>query len=1252
MSFSNNQPLPPLAAAGNEPIIEPPISQRITAGNFDLEAAIKARYTPSEIAKFLSDQVGYDYENGIMHFSDDEIIALTSKQLESIPDVRAVSKPAAAVEGTIRGLMVGTPATYGAIRLGMMGARAGMFSPWPYLTAPLGAIAGGLVGLFGGSGIGGAIEDVLMPEEPVGPEARPYLEGGKTFGATLPSVIIPYKVPIEGINLGSRMYMSAVADMTEPSVKRALLSVTGKTLGFLEKGFKSAAGAAQATPRMFGTAETMAAAGAGVGGGIAESRDPGAIGTRLLYETLGGFFAPKKTLINFYPAVRNSFLNITEPLTRAGRQDYAGRKLREVFEQTGEDPAAAIEALRSDPKFMQIAREMGLGEGELPPALYADFEALRRIQNSVVEGFPGLSAEMKQATKDNLDVMQAIISTLRQQGDPESISLAAQMRQGYFEDLLIARLNVANARALQTAEKIPATQGQAIQQGQTVERLADTALKEARAQERALYQNVDRTAPVDLGNDSAVLEAYKNLVAEHGTIIPAQMKRAMGLLFPEIGEAATREAQLADNLANAQQKLQSLDDTMLDSYGLLSSDMRFILRRRLEKMDIDTNDVLPRSRLAPGESGIPETLPEASLERVIALRDEISNLSRNGSFSYRDVNNAVQTEKVSPEAKKQLVRFLNSMIDKSNTQRNLTEVRTQAATPPDQTIAGEPSTVGNMMDFRSQMRQLGADAAAQKDFQTANFYGRLNEAALDDLETLVMREAEDGADRMAQPLFQAYQFSRALNDVFRRAFAGDVLAKDAEGMRRILPETMAVQLFSEGNDAVALRSRQLQEAVRFMTSPSARAVDAPIPENLSDRIGTMDAALQDMLRYTARNTVNPDTGQVNPQALATFLRDNDEVLKMFPALQQDLQNAQTAQRLLADVTDANSYSAKVIQNQSAFAKFLNAPDNPAQTLQTMLGSPGSRKGDAVQAFRKLIRFAGRDSNPEVMDGLLDTVLERAYMYAGGSDAAANFNFNKFKAYLYEPLGKNKPSIMEIMREMGVIPEKTVGQLRVALDQADLANKVASDSRTAGTRLVDAPSKIADTLAAVFGTEIGSRITAMIPFRNARQGLIEQSAVAGVGREWLTRMPLMQTKDIFAQAIKDPELMALLIEKAPTPKRRLELLGKFNAYLNGIGIRWLSEDEQGQMEQGLSPDGTAPQQEEAPQQPRPAVPAPQQAPIQQAPQPVAQAPMQPPMSPLMSPPQSAPNLQQRQQYAAMFPYEPTSEMIRGGIGSLA
>jgi hypothetical protein len=248
------------------------LTKRMTARNFDMESALKAGYSPSEIAKFLSSQVGYNYEEASRQgFTDDEIISNASKQSETIPDVRAVSKPAAAVEGTIRGLMVGAPATYGMIKAGARGMTAGaslgMFSPNPLVTAPLFAIAGGLVGLVGGSVVGGAVEDVLMPEEPVGPEARPFLEGGKTFGATLPSVIIPYKLPVD-VNLGSRMYLDYMSRTMDPSVRRTLLSATGKGLSFLEKGLSKASQAAKTTPGVFGAAETIAAGGAGLAGGV------------------------------------------------------------------------------------------------------------------------------------------------------------------------------------------------------------------------------------------------------------------------------------------------------------------------------------------------------------------------------------------------------------------------------------------------------------------------------------------------------------------------------------------------------------------------------------------------------------------------------------------------------------------------------------------------------------------------------------------------------------------------------------------------------------------------------------------------------------------------------------------------------------------------------------------------------------------------------------------------------------------------
>jgi hypothetical protein len=1049
MSFSNNQPLPPLIAAGNEPIIEPPIDQRMTARNFDLESALKF-YNPSEIAKFLSSQVGYDYEEASRQgFTDDEIISFATKQSETIPDVRAVSKPAAAVEGTIRGLMVGAPATYGMVKLGMAGARLGMFSPNPLVTAPLFAIAGGLVGLVGGSVVGGAVEDVLMPEEPVGPEARPFLEGGKTFGATLPSVIIPYKLPVD-VNLGSRMYLDYMSRTMDPSVRRTLLSATGKGLSFLEKGLSKASQAAKTTPGIFGAAETIAAGGAGLGGGYAEKTDPGAIGTRLLYETAGGFFTPKEILINFFPAIKTGVSNLVQPLSRAGRQDIAARKLREIVEKHGEDVDAFIEALRKEPQFASLAKELGIDPGETRPALMFDSPALREMENRVIQGYPGMSPEIKQDTQANLNVIKNIIMVLKDQGDPGSLAAASQMRQKYFEELLTARLNAANATALKAAEGIPVSQQAGQEAGRAVETVARRSLEDARQLERQLYGRVDRTVPIEILDDSSILSAFRELEIEHPDLIPKEIRSRVGKLFPQV-ESAT-EAQDAYSLAlgNLSESLGKVRTKMTESLGRLSSDDKFFIQRRLSPDGkFKLSDLMEN----------PEAIPR---ERLIQLRDEISlRTSPKESFRYLDANNTAQFQNLSKEARKEILKVINGILDTSNFQTELNTLKAQGAPQLAASAMeeGTSTTLGQLMDFRSTMRLLGAQAAGRKDFQAANFYGRMNEAALGDLETVIMRETPEGADAMAAPLFEAYQYSRALNDVFRRAFAGDVLAKDADQVSRILPETLAAKLFSDGNDAVALRTQQLIEAAEFMSSKAAQEVGGGVPTSFAANLGTMTGAAEDMLRYAARVVVNPDTGQVKPEALAAFIRDNEVALNMFPSLLEDLSNAQTAQRLLDDVIDANSYAQKAINKQSAFARFLNSPDNPAKTLQTMLGSPGSRKEAAVQEFKKLIRFARRDSNPEVLDGLLDTVLENAYLYGGGGTGVKNLDIGKFRAYLYEPLGKGQLSIMQIMREQGVIPEETVGKLRVALTQAEVANKSLTDAVGASEgSLMDAPAK--------------------------------------------------------------------------------------------------------------------------------------------------------------------------------------------------
>ena len=107
---------------------------------------------------------------------------------------------------------------------------------------------------------------------------------------------------------------------------------------------------------------------------------------------------------------------------------------------------------------------------------------------------------------------------------------------------------------------------------------------------------------------------------------------------------------------------------------------------------------------------------------------------------------------------------------------------------------GAEVTLRDIVNFRSEMLSMARDAAATGNFRDANFYGRMAEGALDDI-GLRAEAAPGGIDpnipMMRDPntraLGNAFAFSRSLNDVFTRSFAGNVGATSRTGANRIPP---------------------------------------------------------------------------------------------------------------------------------------------------------------------------------------------------------------------------------------------------------------------------------------------------------------------------------------------------------------------------------------------------------------------------------------------------------------------------------
>jgi hypothetical protein len=573
----------------------------------------------------------------------------------------------------------------------------------------------------------------------------------------------------------------------------------------------------------------------------------------------------------------------------------------------------------------------------------------------------------------------------------------------------------------------------------------------------------------------------------------------------------------------------------------------------------------------------------------------------------------------------------------------------------DGTLVTPEISIGNLMTFRSNMLEEARGAAATGNFKGARQFSRLAEAALEDIEKMSVQNDE---------LRAAYSFSRALNDVFSRSFAGDVLAKRPNGATKYAPETLHAELFGSGGDKLTARLVDLNEAVGFMVQQGGQA----FADTAAARLGTLKANQETILRQAVANQVlNTETGRVNPDALRRFMDRNATTLDMFQSLKADLSDTLTAERTLRNVIDANSMENRMLENQRAFAAVLGADENPAGAIAKAIGTPGEgRDPNAVRNLNQLIRLANTagDLAPQARAGLRDAVLDRALLFATKNDGS--LDFNKFRQFMMQPMSRGQKSVAATLADGGILSDAEVTRLSTILREFDnIQTALDKEGPVAKDALIDVPSAAYDFVVRWASSRFAGEAARATTGRG--QGLIEAAAAVRLGQNMFQRAPLSSAQNMLTKAIEDPKFMALLLEKPASTAAQLRLGRQMNAYLVASGIASAPEEEEvGAMMPDLSAGAAEAAVPETGRQivspaemvarmppsvpPRPAA-GPAVAPSAPAPR---AAPVGPP-PPVTTPPAgraAAPTGQSRAAYSAMFPSDIVSPLIQSqGIAGL-
>ncbi|MFM2186244.1 MAG: hypothetical protein RIR43_816 [Pseudomonadota bacterium] len=839
---------------------------------------------------------------------------------------------------------------------------------------------------------------------------------------------------------------------------------------------------ARARPATYLGIEGLTATSAGLAGGTSEAYFPGEAGTRFGAELAASVFTPGRFLLNTTTSAYDGVKNLI---------------------RTARDPQAV--------QFKQA-------------------NALYNVLDRVLAEVPA-------------------IQQLEQLGTPQALQQAAQLRDRYYKNLIrdlekIAPGKIGIDPARPTAAQKTGDLGLAI-------------LELSLAKGDKAFGSVVQQQGIDaLRANQALIDAMNNIPDQRFLALAAQKQAELydNMVAGRLGlaERAAADAARAINLNNPQSR-RAIG-------GVIKGQVDTALEEARDYEKLLWNQALQATAL--------RTVPSGARKGQIVERELVpKQLLR----SYLDEISGMTMERATggmpAEVKAIMTRLgiTQESIAAYQKGKLTQQFRDTGVVPDEYLIAGietlkngktrviplgNKTTVQDLINIRSDMLKYARDAAAgtaNRSPSDARFFGTLAEGALDDLQTLNSAVYD-----------KARAFSKSLNDVFRRTYANQLTSVERTGADKIPAELLVSRAFGRDADATAMRMDQIEGAVGFFKNayddavakfgPTSRqAMELkPMADASAKNVASVTDAMERALRVAATDPtiVNPQTGRVNPQALANWMTRNQEVLKPFGSLTNDLKTALDAENAFKALGDPNSAVNRQLRDQQAFAALLPGGERPTIAVTSILNS-----ANPVAGMRKLadvVKNTQQGGGPAAIEGLKSSLLEYAYTKAGGT-STNKFSIAAFDDALFQPLAPGQPSIVNIMRANGLMSLTEIKDLRRVMDpmkkvEAAMGNRVYLDEIIAGTGPV---SDLAVRLLSLHGA------SGVIP--EGPGSLAASSAISRAAKDVFNQLPRLNALAALKETIQDPQLTAAMLRVGRTDAEKMAILQNIKDRMSATGL---------------------------------------------------------------------------------------------------
>ena len=1150
-------------------------------------------------------------------------------------------------------------------------------------------LAFGTLSAIGGYTMGEKITDEIMGEEPpILPGQTTAYEMGKTAAGATAWLPLPFLVPNK-INFGVEAAKIALGDKK---------TISSRIAGGIEKTIGGMGGAAKAAPGTTLAFETLAGVGATGGAGAAEEMFPGEPLPRLIGEFGGGISLPVTAdllttrLLQAFrggralvSSARDGTIIEKANVMKSAREGQVINYILDVIEEAGEDPNEIIRRLGSNEFTDVLVDEQG-NPIELTAALKSGSPALLTLEKSLEKLTTGVGKERSSANTQATRALRNTITALFAQEDPAAVQEAGVLAQAVFSNDLERDLASAMNKLFDAFEKIGSPEARQAQLGQNLQNIVAERLKAARLNQRKLWKSIDTNFQID------------EFIDESGeaTNTP-QFIDWMETNLPETEEALDDVfSDLAPLINFVRRKQRDLGLTPTDGGDGLRPSMSTDLRKaydqyqQYEDMFIGT----PEGGILENTTNRVDSIEDVN-DKLSYLRSQAASLRERAKNKEFDDNNQIRKLATAYD------RLANLELLKSR------EPQTDLLGSADVSDEIKGLTATEIYDMYSLALAKGRESDARGKPNSSRLAYGFAQALMRDLNNF---ETGDASYNIARA------YTKALNDSFTRSFAGDILAKNRSGAFKTAPEMIANDVFQSDAGYLRMKQldqigqfeltqaltnlstaagnpdlqKTLNRAITYSVNEDTGLVDTArlnkwlknntkslsaypdVLKNVQNAVNTtvsIRGTTESILRNIRAQAFDPDSGEISVVNLRKWMErpENKDVLSAMPALKADLENVQVVKNLLDETKIAQREAEKDLKSKISFMDLLpGTTENPATATSKALSNQQKKP---VASWDELFDVANKAPNKwktadgvehtkeEALEGLRSAFIESAMVKAGGT--SQTFSARAFFDTIFapHPNSQNKVSLADWMGSKELMSKQELDRLKnLATELVKMETFVASGDMGLD-ELAETVGPMMDFYLRIAGASVGSRMQSLIPGDTGAGSLVAAGAGSKAFRQVygkiFNQIPESLKMDVMTQMFKDPDLMAVMLQKGRTEKQRSNIAGRIAELLSEKGfiaattpVRRLApgvvrETQEEIEESQLIPSVPATNQRASLQ---PQTVTPTNRPAVQPRQIAAQAPVVPNNV-------SQPATQSR--YAALFPNDPISSMIksREGIGSL-